>query len=25
MDYAIQGGGGIRALKTDFGLYKKIQ
>jgi hypothetical protein len=25
MAYAIQGGDGIRALKTDFGLYKKIQ
>lgn len=25
MGYAIQGGGSIRTLKTDFGLYKKIQ
>ncbi|MEQ8703166.1 MAG: hypothetical protein RIC19_04570 [Phaeodactylibacter sp.] len=25
LDYVIQGGDGVRALKTDFGIYKKIQ
>ena len=25
MGYAIQGGDGLRTLKTDFGIYKKIQ